>query len=400
MSQISYRTTDTAGGDVTSVTGTANQITAAPTTGDVILSIPVTFIAPGSIQSTTTVTAGTGLTVTTGNAVISAGNLTLPTTSATAGNILINASRFVHAYGTGNTFIGSVAGNYTLTVGSAVNNTAVGNLALDALTTGDRNTCVGVSAGGSITTGQFNTVVGVSSFQANTSGTNNTCLGRSSGTTMTGGSQNTLLGSQAASLLATGSNNICIGHLSGSLYTGAESSNLIIGNTGTLGESNTIRIGTQGVGAGQQDRFFAAGVYGVSVTTPQTVTIDSNGQLGSSATSGMTWSTVTVAGPTAMAINSGYVINFAGTALLTMPTTAAVGSVIEILQLDRTVGDGFEIDCNGRTIYNGISTAVATLSYINTAAPNDLGGTLRLICVVTDTTWQVASSTGSNFVSV
>lgn len=48
------------GTTVTSVTGTANQVTAAPTTGAVIVSTPSVFIAPGSIASTTTNTAGTG----------------------------------------------------------------------------------------------------------------------------------------------------------------------------------------------------------------------------------------------------------------------------------------------------------------------------------------------------
>ncbi len=43
-----------ASGAVTSVTGTANQITSSPTTGAVTLTIPSTFIAPGSIESTTT----------------------------------------------------------------------------------------------------------------------------------------------------------------------------------------------------------------------------------------------------------------------------------------------------------------------------------------------------------
>lgn len=42
------------GAGVTSVTGTANQVTAAPTTGAVILTTPATFIAPGSIEATTT----------------------------------------------------------------------------------------------------------------------------------------------------------------------------------------------------------------------------------------------------------------------------------------------------------------------------------------------------------
>jgi hypothetical protein len=44
---------------VTSLTGTANQITASASTGAVTLSTPSTFIAPGSIAATTTVTGTT-----------------------------------------------------------------------------------------------------------------------------------------------------------------------------------------------------------------------------------------------------------------------------------------------------------------------------------------------------
>jgi|GEM_PF-1970485 hypothetical protein len=69
-------------GDVLSVTGTTNQITANPTTGNVILTIPTTFISPGSIASTTTNTAGTGFIATTGNLTLSgvgSGFVTTPT---------------------------------------------------------------------------------------------------------------------------------------------------------------------------------------------------------------------------------------------------------------------------------------------------------------------------------
>lgn len=70
-----------AAGPVIAVNGTANQITASTTLGTVTLSIPATFIAPGSIASTTTITAATGMTV-------SAGNLTLGDTV----NIVANAT--------------------------------------------------------------------------------------------------------------------------------------------------------------------------------------------------------------------------------------------------------------------------------------------------------------------
>ena len=52
-------------GGVSSITGTANQITASASTGAVTLSVPSTFIAPGSIAATTSVT-GTVLNATNG----------------------------------------------------------------------------------------------------------------------------------------------------------------------------------------------------------------------------------------------------------------------------------------------------------------------------------------------
>ena len=51
------------GGGVNSVTGTANQISASPTTGAVILSTPPQFVAPGTIQDTTGMLLSTNATV-------------------------------------------------------------------------------------------------------------------------------------------------------------------------------------------------------------------------------------------------------------------------------------------------------------------------------------------------
>lgn len=61
-------------GSISSVLGTTNQITAATAAGVTTLSIPTTFIAPGSIASTTTLTGGTGVIATTGNITATNGN--------------------------------------------------------------------------------------------------------------------------------------------------------------------------------------------------------------------------------------------------------------------------------------------------------------------------------------
>lgn len=75
-------------GNIISILGTANQITATTVAGVTTLSIPATFIAPGSIASTTTIAAGTalssGTTITAGTSI-----------TATLGNITATNGNFV-----------------------------------------------------------------------------------------------------------------------------------------------------------------------------------------------------------------------------------------------------------------------------------------------------------------
>ncbi len=126
---------------VSSVTGTANQITASPNVGAVVLSIPSAFIAPGSIASTTTITAGTGITATTGNIVASTGNITSTlgsisaATTVTAGTgITSTTGNIVASAGNINATLGSISAGTTVTAGTGITSTtgnitsATGNL--------------------------------------------------------------------------------------------------------------------------------------------------------------------------------------------------------------------------------------------------------------------------------
>jgi hypothetical protein len=112
-------------GAITSVLGTAAQITATPSGSSVTLSLPAVVTAPGSLATTTTLasgttltagsslsvtttaTIGTGLTVTTGNITATAGNLV-----ATAGQLQLNgaASRIIINAGTASTAPVGVSG--------------------------------------------------------------------------------------------------------------------------------------------------------------------------------------------------------------------------------------------------------------------------------------------------
>lgn len=169
---------------------------------------------------------------------------------------------------------------------SGTRNVGIGNSAMQAINTGTDNVAVGYNAGNALTSSQQNTLIGGGAGAALTTGVSNTAIGRSALAVFTTGAanagSNVALGVAALSGLLTGTNNISLGSSSSSAYVGAESSNIIIGATGTAAESNVIRIGTQGTGAGQQSTCFVAGITGVSVSNLNMVTINtSTGQLGS-----------------------------------------------------------------------------------------------------------------------
>jgi trimeric autotransporter adhesin len=100
------------GGDVVAVVGTTNEITATTSSGTVTLSIPSTFVAPGSIASTTTLTGGTGITATTGNIVATAGNITTTAGSITSATTLTATSGAITA--TNGNLVLATAGNKLL----------------------------------------------------------------------------------------------------------------------------------------------------------------------------------------------------------------------------------------------------------------------------------------------
>jgi hypothetical protein len=92
-------------------------------------------------------------------------NITLPASTATTGNIMKGANRFIHNFGTYNTFIGEQAGNFTMT---GAGNTASGYTALLSNTAGTENTANGGFALYYNTTGSYNTAHGYAALFSNT----------------------------------------------------------------------------------------------------------------------------------------------------------------------------------------------------------------------------------------
>ena len=137
------------------------------------------------------------------------GDLTLVSPStATTGNIMKGLNRFIHNFGTFNTFIGENAGNFVM---SGANNTATGALALQSNTTGIGNTATGAAALQSNTSGGQNTATGVSALASNTIGIGNTATGQGALYANTSGSQNTANGAQALEFNTIGTNNTASG---------------------------------------------------------------------------------------------------------------------------------------------------------------------------------------------
>jgi len=313
------------------------------------------------------------------------GNFNLPTTNAalTEGVIEVNGTRWAHSYGTNNTFIGSGTGNGTLS--GATGNVGVGtDGVLASLTSGDNNTGLGHQVLQDVTTGTNNSAFGTAALRNVVDGVNNIGFGLQACTSLTSGQRNTGVGVASLISITSGSYNTAIGEDAGGSLTGSDSDNVLIRNNGTAGDNNTIRIGEQGTGVGQQNRCYIAGIYN---TTPAggvdgTVVIDSNGQLGSIA-GAAPMDRVDATGATqAMAVNTEYTTNYgSGSCTYTLPSAAAVGDVIEVWG---NSSNGWSIAQNaGQTIHIlGSSTTTGVGGSLASTTQYDC---IRLKCTVADT---------------
>ncbi len=202
-----------------------------------------------------------------------AGNLDIVTANSTPQFAAVGSTLKLD-FGLSNLLLGGDGANIT----SASTNVGIGFGCLDALTTGAGNTCVGWSSGAAITTGQNNSFYGLAAGGNVTTATNNTAIGNGAlqlyNPAGTAG-LNDALGYLSLRQLVSGTSNIALGNGSGQNYTTTESGNILIGNNGTLGESNVLRIGTS------QTTAFVVGITGVTVAGSAPIAINSSSQLSS-----------------------------------------------------------------------------------------------------------------------
>src|ERR1035441_8501111 len=183
-----------AGSGVTTVTG-SQHITAMPTTGTVVVGSDATsadvFDTIVKRDSNGGFAANNIWLGTAVNSPSQTGVLNLPTTTPTGGMITLDGTPVLHAYGSGNSFVGGGAGNFTMT---GTQNTANGGAALSANTTGSGNTASGTYALYNNSSGNYNTAIGDGALNYNTTGDANTGIGLAALNGNTSGSRNTAEG--------------------------------------------------------------------------------------------------------------------------------------------------------------------------------------------------------------
>ena len=209
------------------------------------------------------------------------GNITLAPSTASVGNIFKGANRFIHNFGSFNTFIGENAGNFTMTSGGNTA-TAIGYSAL-------------YNSGKTVTAGAF--VSGVNYAIQSSGNTDFTLVGAANSTAgtvfvangpglgtgtaaPTTANNNVALGSQAGNSITSGGNNIAIGAGAGAVFT-TGSNNIAIGTYGNGSDANTIRIGDLTTAL----RTFIAGISGADTGGGLGVIVNGQGQLGTTLSS-------------------------------------------------------------------------------------------------------------------
>lgn len=164
------------------------------------------------------------------------------TTSSGIGIIFKGTARFLHNFGSNNTFLGINSGNFSMT-GSE--NTAIGLNTLMLNTSGTNNTAIGVYSLSSNSTGSYNTSVGFNSLSSNTNGGDNTAVGEYSLSTNISGNGNTALGLRTLNNNSIGNGNTAVGlnsliaNTTGSYNTAVGRESLLSNTTG----SNNTALG-------------------------------------------------------------------------------------------------------------------------------------------------------------
>jgi len=196
--------------------------------------------------------------------------------AGTAGLYSLGGQPFISNYGTRNTFLGSNAGNLTLTTASATDNTFVGAFAGNAESTGNQNVAVGSSAFQLNTTSSGNTALGYDALGAFTGvGGANVAIGWNAYGNATAISSSVAIGYNAAYGNTNANNDVCIGFramqnaataagVSGNTAVGAQSLQNVTSYSNTALGKGSFQALTSGTGVGVGIDTFYSETVGVN----------------------------------------------------------------------------------------------------------------------------------------
>jgi hypothetical protein len=105
--------------------------------------------------------------------------------------------------------------------------------------------------------------------------------------------------------------------------------------------------------------------------------------------SALNWSIITA--NQAGVINSGYIVNAAALATITLPAAAAVGSILEVVGMG---AGGWRLAqaAGQQVIFGNLANTAGAGGQLNSTHQRDA---IRLVNIIQDTTWQVVSSVGN-----
>lgn len=416
------------------MTGTTNQINVANGDGSGVptFSLSSTLIAPGTLQATTSFNiGGSGATVT---------SISTDGTMAANSDALLSTQKAIKTYvdTTGGAAVtltnAGIAGGTT----SLVNDGTGPALAIKGLagstnisvTTNTTDTTIALTGTIPVANGGTgNTSVGASGTLAQSDGTKYTFTSLTFPSTIVqnrmlyAGMTNTITAMNTVNGGVLRSDGFgvpgFIGLSDGQLLIGATADTPIAANISagtniavtngansiTIGITGTIAVGNGGTGAtsvgangtlaqsnGTIYTFTTATYPSTAGTSGNVLTSDGTNWVSSAPTGGggLTFNAVS-SSTQALAINNTYYTTYAGLNVMTLPSTAATGSVIQVIA--GPSGNTFKVAQNsGQLIYYGAKNGVSQVTTTGTGGSLqsiDPNTSVTIICIVANTTWAV-----------
>lgn len=280
--------------------------------------------------------------------------------------------------------VGSMSGTNLFTGGA--NNTVMGYLALSSSNViGGQSVIIGSQAHPNGVSTSNSVIIGYQSAYSGNSNGNSVIIGALAGYTNSGGTGNVFIGYQAGYNDTSAVNKLYISN--------SQTNNLIYGefNNGRVG-INTTSLSNAFTVSAATDPVKFIGLQ--SASDSSLLTVDGSGVVHtvSKSSVGLTWNNSV--SPLTASTNNGYITTASTTTTISLPSTASIGTTIEIAGN----GTGFWIlqQQSGQSIRFGNTATTVTTGVLSATSQGDC---VRLLCTTENTGFQVLSSIGNIFYS-